>query len=66
LIEWLVAMLLKNLDAGVASKALVALLRALVLAAKDVAARTSSPLDDAVVAQAGVIVEQLAASLKVP
>jgi hypothetical protein len=66
LIAWLVAMLLKNLDAAIAAKALVGLLRALVLAAKDVAARTSSPVDDAVVLRASAIVDEIAAALKVP
>lgn len=65
LVEWLVKMLLKNLDSAVAAKALVSVLRAAVGALKDVAARTSSNLDDAVVAKAAEVVEDIAKALGV-
>lgn len=63
--EWLVGLLLKNVDAGMAAKALVGLLRGGVLALKDVAARTQSTVDDSVVTKLGDIVEDIAKALKV-
>lgn len=64
-LEWLIGLLLKNLDAAVAAKALVSLLRAAVLALKDVAAKTPSGIDDSVVTKLGDIVEDIAKALKV-
>lgn len=64
-LEWLVGLLLKNLDAAVAAKALVSLLRAAVLALKDVALKTPSSVDDTVIAKLGEIVEDIAKGLKV-
>lgn len=64
-LEWVVGLLLKNLDSSVAAKALVGLLRGAVAALKDVAAKTSSPLDDAVVGKAEAIVEEIAKALHV-
>lgn len=65
ILAWVVEYLLKSLDASTAAKVLISLLRGVALALKDVAAKTSTTLDDLVVAKVATVVEELAAALKV-
>lgn len=65
MLEWIISQVLKQLDYTVASKALVAILRAGCGALKDLAARTPATVDDAIVAALTKIVDEIAAALKV-
>ena len=65
ILEWVVKYLLQGLNAEIAAKALVGILRAGVGVAHDVAAKTATQIDDSVVAKLSEVVEDLAKALKV-
>lgn len=64
-LEFIVANILKYLDTTIVAKALIGVLRGACGALKDVAARTSSTVDDTVVAALTKIVDEIAVALKV-
>ena len=63
LLKWVITYLLEKLDKDVAAGALCALLRAALAAAKGVAAKTETTLDDEVLGKVGKVVDELCAAL---